>query len=292
MDVNNISPVQILAIPKICDPRGNLSFIENESQLPFAIGGVEWIYDVPSGESLPAQSFVTNRQLVVALSGSFTVNITLRNGASLPVTLSSPDKGLLIEPYALRSLGNFSTNAVALILNSEPSATDSASPTPVPQIVSEKMLCADPHQFSSTEWPRKIDVGYLNLFNSRGKKSALVNGANAPYDVQRIFYMYDLPCDSVRGGHSHFRSFSLLVAVSGCFDVTLSDGVSCRKFTLHRPYQALFVPTGMWLDIDNFSAGSICLALSSTRFEEADYVREHNHFLELTHNKHLDDQTL
>lgn len=114
---------RIVDLPKICDPRGNLTFVENHSQLPFAIGAVEWIYDIPSGTDLAGNAFYSTMQLVVALSGSF--DVALDDGRHVEtVRLSSPEKALMIDPMVWRELLNFSSNSVALVLES---ASDPAS---------------------------------------------------------------------------------------------------------------------------------------------------------------------
>lgn len=108
---------RFVELPKIRDPRGNLTFLENCAQLPFEIGSVSWTYDIPSGADLDCGAFYANRQLVVALSGSF--DLSLDDGATeSTVRLSSPDKGLLIEPCVWRRFLNFATNSVALVVGS------------------------------------------------------------------------------------------------------------------------------------------------------------------------------
>lgn len=118
-----------------------------------------------------------------------------------------------------------------------------------------------------------------------GSLSVVENDGSAPFDIKRVFYLYDVPGDSERGGHSHFVARELIVAVSGSFDVTLDDGVERKVYSLNRPYKALYVEAGVWRSLDNFSSGSVCLVLTSELFEEADYVREYNEFKQLTSGK-------
>lgn len=122
------------------------------------------------------------------------------------------------------------------------------------------------------------------LHQKYGSSTEVKNGTpQAPFDVKRIFYLYDVPADSERGGHSHYKAQELMVALGGSFDVTLNDGKSDPvTFTLNRPYKALYIPAGLWRTIDNFSAGAVCLVLTSEIFSEADYVRDFNEFLKLT----------
>lgn len=116
-----------------------------------------------------------------------------------------------------------------------------------------------------------------------GSLTVAENGAEGmPFAVRRVFYLFDVPADAERGGHSHHRAQELIVALSGSFDVVLDDGRSTRRFTLNRPYRALYVPTGLWRVLDNFSGGAVCLVLTSETFSEDDYVRSYDTFLELT----------
>ncbi len=111
------------------------------------------------------------------------------------------------------------------------------------------------------------------------------DGVQLPFDIKRVYYLYDIPGDSSRGGHAHRENHSLMVAASGSFEVTLSDGVRSRTFMLNRPYRGLLVPPGIWREIDNFSSGAVCLVLTSEVFSEEDYVRSHSEFLSLTESK-------
>lgn len=107
------------------------------------------------------------------------------------------------------------------------------------------------------------------------------------FAVRRVFYLYDVPSDSERGGHSHYQARELIVAVAGAFDVTLDDGSERRTYHLDRPYKALYVPRGLWRELNNFTSGAVCMVLTTELFEEADYVRDYDRFLELTNSKRL-----
>lgn len=117
---------------------------------------------------------------------------------------------------------------------------------------------------------------------------SVVQNDTAPFPVRRVFYLYDVPAGAERGGHSHHQAQELIVALSGSFDVTLDDGVGRRTFSLNRPYQALYVCAGMWRELSNFSAGSVCLVLTSELYSEADYVRDYADFKRLTASKCTD----
>ena len=137
------------------------------------------------------------------------------------------------------------------------------------------------HGISSVDDCRFID--FARTRHPNGSLSVAQNGAaGMPFDIRRVFYLYDVPADAVRGGHSHHLARELIVALSGSFDVLVDDGKSRRRITLNRPYRALYIPRGLWRVLDNFSGGSVALVLTSERFDEDDYVRDYDRFLQLT----------
>ena len=95
-----------------------------------------------------------------------------------------------------------------------------------------------------------------------------------PYEIKRVYYLYDVPSDSNRGGHAHIELQQFLIALSGSFYVDLDDGISKRTITLNRPNKGLLIPNGIWRELDNFSAGAVCLALVSDVYKEKDYIRD------------------
>lgn len=114
--------------------------------------------------------------------------------------------------------------------------------------------------------------------NKQGNISVIENGLTVPFDVKRVYYLYDVPGGESRAGHAHKELQQLIVAASGSFDVTLNDGVLKRTFTLNRPYHGLLIVPGIWREIDNFSSGSVCLVLASTLYDETDYIRDYQEF--------------
>ena len=113
----------------------------------------------------------------------------------------------------------------------------------------------------------------------KGNISVIDNGELLPFDVQRVYYLYDVPGGESRGGHAHKELRQLLVAANGSFSVTLSDGEKTKTFNLNRPYQGLLIVPGIWRELDNFSSGSVCLVLASHKYEESDYIRDYNEFI-------------
>jgi hypothetical protein len=114
--------------------------------------------------------------------------------------------------------------------------------------------------------------------HNKGNISVIENGSTVPFDVKRVYYLYDVPGGESRGGHAHKELRQLIVAASGSFNVTLDDGNVKRTFTLNRPYQGLLVVPGIWRELDDFSSGSVCLVLASHVYDEHDYIRDYPDF--------------
>lgn len=116
------------------------------------------------------------------------------------------------------------------------------------------------------------------VHDTRGNLSVIENDV-IPFEMKRVYYLYDIPSGSRRGGHSHKEQLEFLVALSGSFEVVLNDGQQQRKVTLNKPNQGLLIPNGIWRELENFSSGSVCLVIASEVFVEADYIREYDEFL-------------
>lgn len=104
-----------------------------------------------------------------------------------------------------------------------------------------------------------------------------------PFEMKRVYYLYDVPSDSSRGGHSHIQQQEFLIALSGSFDVLLDDGKEKKIVTLNKPNKGLLIVEGIWRELNNFSAGSVCLVISSDVFLEEDYIRDYANFLKQKH---------
>ena len=100
-----------------------------------------------------------------------------------------------------------------------------------------------------------------------------------PYEIKRVYYLYDVPSDSFRGGHAHKEQLEFLIPLSGSFDVSIDDGFSKEKVTLNKPNKGLLLPTGIWRELENFSSGAVCLVLNSGVFDEEDYIRDYREFI-------------
>lgn len=119
----------------------------------------------------------------------------------------------------------------------------------------------------------------------QGNISVVENNKDIPFDVKRIYYLYDVPGGESRGAHAHKDLSQLIVAASGSFSVTLDDGEVKRTFVLNRPYQGLYVVPGIWRTLDDFSSGSVCMVLASHGYDENDYIREYRDFIEYKNSK-------
>lgn len=115
--------------------------------------------------------------------------------------------------------------------------------------------------------------------HKKGNITVVENDITIPFDVQRVYYLYDVPGGEERGGHAHKELKQLIVAASGSFDVVLNDGNVKRTFSLNRPYQGLLVVPGIWRELNNFSSGAVCLVLASLKYDENDYIREFEEFI-------------
>lgn len=114
----------------------------------------------------------------------------------------------------------------------------------------------------------------------KGNLTVVQNGTTLPFDVKRVYYLYDVPGGESRGSHAHRDLEQLIIAASGSFTVTLDDGKCKRSFFLNRPYQGLYVRAGMWRDLEDFSSGAVCMVLASDVYQVEDYIRNYDDFLE------------
>ncbi len=117
------------------------------------------------------------------------------------------------------------------------------------------------------------------ITDPRGNLTFVENQTHIPFDIKRVYYTYDVPGGAKRGGHAHKELKQLIIAMSGSFDITLDDGYEKQKFHLNRSYWGLYVCSMIWREIGNFSSGSVCVVLASEFFDEADYYREYQDFL-------------
>lgn len=130
---------------------------------------------------------------------------------------------------------------------------------------------------------RLIDLP--KIIDPRGNLTFIENDKHIPFAIKRVYYLYDVPGGAVRAGHSHKTLHQFLIAISGSFDVTADNGYQKMKFHLNRSYYGLYIPPMTWREIDNFSSGSVCLALASDFFDETDYYRQYSEFKKAIEDK-------
>lgn len=113
-----------------------------------------------------------------------------------------------------------------------------------------------------------------------GNLTVVENNYSIPFDVERVYYLYDVPAGEERGGHAHKQLQQFVIAVSGSFDVVIDDGVNRKTVSLNRPFRGLHIKPGIWRELNNFSSGAVCLVLASHHYDESDYIRDYKSFVE------------
>jgi dTDP-4-dehydrorhamnose 3,5-epimerase-like enzyme len=132
-------------------------------------------------------------------------------------------------------------------------------------------------EFMSIEHCRIVNLPKIS--DLRGNLTFIEGGRHIPFAIARVYYLYDVPGGSERGGHAHKELQQLIIAMSGSFDVILDDGENKKRIHLNRSYNGLYVCPMIWRELDNFSSGSVCMVLASNRYDEADYYRNYADFM-------------
>lgn len=288
---------KILQLPKIADPRGNLSIIEQIKQIPFEIKRVHWVYDVPGGYDRGGHAYKETEEFIVALSGSF--DVVIDDGrVKTTYQLNRSYFGLYVPKGMWRTMTNFSTNSLALVLSStEYDENDYVSdykeykawrsdsskiPTTTDAKTSVKMNAPAFKQMMH-EGGSVFDCSLCELnkmHDAEGNLTFMYENVHVPFNINRVFYSYDIPGGEDRGAHAHKKCHQFLIAASGSFEVVLDDGINKRTVLLNRPFWGLHVPPGIWASEQGFSSGSICLVLASEGYDADDYIRDYDKYLE------------
>lgn len=291
-----VEDVKIIELPKFLDARGNLSFAEQNNHIPFEIKRTYWIYDVPGGEERGGHAFRENQEVVIAISGSF--DVVVDDGVNKKTfALNRSYYGLYVPAGLWREMTNFSTNSLALEFGSihydekdyirdHEEYLRWREEENIQQFKSSRVQDLKPIEQLET-LKRKYNVFDCTMVeldkhheDRRGNLSVVENGQTLPFDVKRVYYLYDVPGGENRGAHAHKELSQLIIAASGSFTVTLDDGKCKRSFFLNRPYQGLYVKPGMWRDLEDFSSGAVCMVLASDVYLKEDYIRDYQEFLE------------
>lgn len=301
----------LIQLPKFLDARGNLSFAEQLNHIPFEIKRTYWIYDVPGGETRGGHAFRKNQEFIVALSGSF--DVVVDDGQhKTTYTLNRSYYGLYVPAGLWRTMENFSTNSLALEFGSmhyeesdyiydydeyrryrEEERVREFKSSRVVGIADAIAQGLEPLKpLEQLEPVRKYNVFDCTMVeldrhhsDRKGNLTVVENGQTLPFDVKRVYYLYDVPGGENRGAHAHKELSQLIIAASGSFTVTLDDGKCKRSFFLNRPYQGLYVKPGMWRDLEDFSSGAVCMVLASDVYLASDYIRDYQEFINFRNNE-------
>jgi hypothetical protein len=122
-------------------------------------------------------------------------------------------------------------------------------------------------------------VDLPKISDPRGNLTFVEGGSHIPFEIQRVYYLYDVPGGAARGGHAHKKLHQLIIAMSGSFDVVLDDGKKKKSYTLNRSFSGLYVCPMIWRELNNFSSGSVCMVLASNKYDESDYYRDYKTFM-------------
>lgn len=293
------------ALPKIEDERGNLSFIEEgDCGLP-EMRRAYWIYDVPGGEVRGSHAYAASRELIVALSGSFDVVLRSSDGTEQRIHLCRSYRAVHVPPRTWRTLENFSTNSLGLVLAStyydeddyiwdehqiatQPLPPASQHPDlplsglPHPVAVHRRSILPEmlrPARTFTLDDCRLVELPRFTEMR-RGCLTPIEECSSAlPFCLRRVFYIYDIPSGASRGTHGHRAVWEFIVAASSCFEVDVDDGLRRRTFRLDRPYRGLLVPPGLWVHLRDFSSAAVALVLSSAPYDAADNINDRAEFL-------------
>ena len=287
----------IISLPKITDPRGNLSIIEQTKQIPFDIKRVHWIYDVPGGMNRGGHAYKETEEFIVALSGSF--DVVIDDGIEKNTyQLNRSYFGLYVPNGMWRTMTNFSTNSLALVLSStEYDEKDYVSDygeykvwrkdcTKVPTLSDAKTSVRINTPLSKFEYNKGKSVfdcslcELIKMHDVEGNLTFIYENVHVPFPISRVFYSYDIPGGEDRGAHAHKKCHQFIIAASGSFEVVLDDGTNKRTVLLNRPFWGLHVPPGIWASEQGFSSGSICLVLASDGYDADDYIRDYNDYMD------------
>src|SRR5215470_13059399 len=167
------------------------------------------------------------------------------------------------------------TNTVSRPVNGSPSSPDAASQSPI-------LLAPQASKPGGVENCGIVDLPKIN--DPRGNLTFIEGGRHTPFEIRRVYYLYDVPGGAERGGHAHKDLHQLIIAMSGSFDVVLDDGAEKKRFHLNRSYSGLYVCPMIWRLIDNFSSGSVCMVLASNRYDEDDYYRDYEQYVNTRSN--------
>lgn len=277
----------MIELPKLVDWRGSLSFVEAANHIPFPIARVYWVYDIPGGGCREGRALRSQHEVIIALSGSF--DVVLSDGWNKRrYTINRSYQALHVPNMMWREMENFSTNAICLVIASGAYNENDY----IRQY--EEFRGAVRSDESDTSFQReskivKREVLYNTIAdcslidfpviqNRSGNITSVHGSLQVPFNIERVFYIYDIPNGAERGMHAHKHCHEILVAVSGSFDVELDDGIEKRIVRLNRPMKGLHIPPGVWAIEKDYSSGAVCLVLASEVYDPNDYINTYTEF--------------
>jgi dTDP-4-dehydrorhamnose 3,5-epimerase-like enzyme len=133
-------------------------------------------------------------------------------------------------------------------------------------------------------------INFPKITDARGNLSFIEENKHAPFEIKRVFYLYDVPSGATRGGHAHKKMEQTIIALSGSFEVIVDDGENRKSFFLNRPHYGLYIPPGIWREMENFSSNSVALVLASTLYDEGDYIRDYEIFKKMVGEANFDEK--
>jgi hypothetical protein len=261
---------RVVSLPQIPEPRGNLTALEELVHFPFRIRSVRWFYDLPAGGSWQASEARPGDALIVALKGSFDVVFGQRHG-SRRVRLTRADTGLHVPRAVSWAAVGASSDPVGLVISSQ--STRQRRPESNPSHVN---VGGALNQHTTID-----DCRLLTLTRHRGLQGTSTEAipqVSVPFEIPRVYYLYDIPDGASRGGHAHRGLEQIVVAAAGSFDVTLTDGRRDKTIRLDQAQSGVYIATEIWRELRNFSSGAVCVTLASAPYDEADYIRDFDEF--------------
>lgn len=287
MTENNLKQGFIFDLPKKEDNRGNLSFLERGNHVPFPIVRTYWVYDVPGGQERGSHAFRNQQEIIIALSGSF--DVILNTGSEEKTyTLNRAYKALYVPSMTWRTLSNFSTNSVCLVLNSGTFCEteyirnyDEFKNLKTSEFTTINLNTVQDQKNSNSLNYNVFNCSLLELptiYDRAGNITPVESNKNIPFAIERVFYIYDIPNRAERGMHAHKYCHELLIATTGSFTVELDDGANRRTVHLNSPKVALHIPPGIWAKQVEYSSGATCLVITSEKYDSSGYINSYEEF--------------
>lgn len=258
----------ITKLPVFTDSRGSLSFAEEKSQIPFNVHRTRWIYGA-SADSLKEER-AESEMLIIALCGSADLKVNTADSSSF-FRLDASDMSLYVPKNAVVEMNSVSDDAFILLFEGDESKDGNVVNTQSVFELQKDYLS----RCGIIELP-------LEEKTDNGGIVGVKNGSDLPFNVRRVYYMYDVPGHLSRGGHAHKYLHQIIIPAAGRFKVTLWNGRERVDYTLDDARRGLYVHSGIWNELSDFSPGAVCMVLASDLFDAEDYLsseQEYRDFL-------------